>query len=757
MPSDTIQTQETAVQPVPPDLENLLRAIFAARRTSNLYQPHHPIAANARKAVAQAFQACSVGHGGAPGEGTAVEPGALRLGASEGSLLVNGIVYRQTPDMKAMAKRLRSRGINSVIFHRDFDPVELTALFSVVNEGVSRIRERGGPAKALQALGVSQIEIAELGDNILAMELEEDLAAASAPPTPYEQEQLRAGVVAYLVGKSCALSSREVALLREELKNPTQVSRMLSEVANCAEADPDGGDSSDIVEGAVHRLETAVNAESPDAWDEAKSAVREGVALLPPKLRPTIFRLQTVAKARPATATEARPVEPGEEGRTVHELPSSGLLSEEVANMLRQVVAAVGRADPRPGGRGVAVGAPLPDPKGDSAEQSDDVEIDLGSVLWKLARMKPALPTPTEELDELMRSIQPENYPREIALVLSEVLEAETRLDAYAETAHELERRCGELIAADDRAAVLVPLSTFARHAASRGIRPAGQEVRAAAAIQAIGIDNLVFYLADLLRTATPAESYAASELVTMVSLRAPDSIVQLLSEPLPSHSEATIANALIKMGSGSVPALAKVVRGRDVGAAVSAVRILSQVPGSESLRALEHALESDDTAVRLAIVQCVGRAQRMEAAQILLRILNDPDLAIRRTAAESLGKLRFQPAVHALSKVAENRSLSQDALTERLGAIDALGKIGGADAIAALSRVLVRRTWLRKQTNDRVRVAAVRALAHIGTPESLEAVSAFRRDPRPAVRQMCQTALDDSSAGHPAPAAGEV
>jgi HEAT repeat protein len=424
--------------------------------------------------------------------------------------------------------------------------------------------------------------------------------------------------------------------------------------------------------------------------------------------------------------------------------------------MLRKVIEAVGRANQGAGPRAAATAVSSPTRSAEESEETADVEIDLGALLRKLAAMRPPTSAPAEELNSLMGSIRAENYPREIALVLSELLEAETRLDAYSEIADELERRCRQLMAENDRAAVLIPLSTFARHAGSRGLRPAGQEVRAAAAVQALGVDNMVSFLADLLRTATPAEAYAASELVAMVSLQAPGAVVQLLSEPLPSHSEAAIASALIKMGAASVPALAKVVRDRDVGAAVSAVRILSQVPGSESLRALEHGLESDDTAIRLAIVQCVGRTQRTEAAHILLRILSDPDLAIRRAAAESLGRLRFEPAVHALSKIAESRSLGSDALTERLTAIDALGKIGGGDAIAALARILVRHTWLRKTVNDRVRVAAVRALARINTAESLEVIGGFRRDSRPAVRQACQMALDDSAGRERALAAQE-
>lgn len=757
MPSEIVQTQERTVRSLPPELDNLLRALFAARRTSNLYQLHHPIAANARKAVADAFQDYSVVHReGAPEGGSVGERGVLVLGASEGSLLVNGIAYRQTPDMKAMAKRLRSRGINGVIFHRDFDPAELAALFTVINEGVNRIRERGGPADALRALGVSQIEVMELADSMVEVE-GEIVREPAPPPTPNQREQLHAGVVSYLIGGSSALSSPEVGVLQEELKNPTQVSRLLSEVAYQAENEGGEQHSWDVVEEAVHRLEAAVYAESPEAWNETKASVREGVALLPPKLRPNIFQLQTLAPPRPPRLTATAGGEQGAEGEPAPDLAHPVGLSEEVATMLRHVVAAVGRVNQSTGGRGVVTAALPVEPEAGAAEQPSEVEVDLGSVLRKLAAMKPTLPAPVEELEDLMRSIQPESYPRETALVLSEVLEAETRLDAYSEIADDLERRCRELIAENDRAAVLVPLSTFARHAASRGIRPPGQEVRAAAAIHAIGVDKLVSFLADLLRTATPAEAYAASELVAMASLEAPDSVVQLLSEPLPSHSEAAIANAMIKMGPASVPALAKVVRGRDVGAAVSAVRILSHVAGSESLRALEHGLESDDTAIRLAIVQCVGGAQRTEAAQILLRILSDPDLAIRRAAAESLGKLKFEPAVRALGKIAERRCLGRDALTERLTAIDALGKIGGTDAITALARVLVRRTWLRKQTNDRVRVAAVRALARIGTRESLDVIDGFRQDPRPSVRQMCQIALEDSSGGGPALAAREV
>jgi HEAT repeat protein len=754
MPSDIVQTQETAVAALPPELESLLRALFAGRRTSNLYQPHHPIAASAREAVCAAFRERTTWLQPKAVKGAEGEPDAFLLTASEGALLINGVGYRQTPDMRAMAKRLRSRGIDTVVFRQDIDPAEVAALFAVINEDVSRIRQRGGPAESLRALGVSQIQIVDLAERII--EVGGPPAGPYAPPrAPTPREQNHAGLVAYLVGSSDALSPGEAHVLHEELKNPTQVTRLLTEVAHAAGGVADEEIPSDAIGEAVQRLESTVNGESPTAWQEVKASVREGVALLPPKLRPNIFRLQAVSTPEPSQTAAT-----GAEGEHRQQEAAPGeraQLGPEMSRMIGQVIDAIGRANQEALQREAASDEGVPQPAEEEPEELATVVIDLGELLRSLAAMKPAATSPAEELKGLMESIRSENYPREIALVLSELLEAETRLDAYSEIADELERGCRQLMAKNDRAAVLIPLSTFARHAGSRGLRPAGQEVRAAAAIQALGVDNLVSFLADLLRTATPAEAYAAGDLVAMVSLQAPAAVVQLLSEPLPSHSEAAIADALIKMGAASVPALAKVVRDRDVGAAVSAVRILTQVPGSESLRALEHGLESDDTAIRLAIVQCVGRTQRTEAAHILLRILSDPDLAIRRAAAESLGRLRFEPALHALSKIAESRSLGSDALTERLTAIDALGKTGGADAIAALARILVRRTWLRKATNDRVRVAAVRALARIGSVESLEVIDGFRRDSRAAVRQACQAALDESVRGKPAMAEREV
>jgi len=716
MPATMVRTAEPGLEPLPAELDGLLTLFFAARRTANLYEPHHPIATEARAAVCSALTSYL---------GTR---DSITLSSLEGELRIDGVTYRQTPDTRSLARRMRARGIHTIILHQRVDQTELLALFSLLSQDPTRVRMKGGPAQAIANAGVTTtIEISELADHILrapaSAAIEEEL-----PPEASGRQEDRRGLVDYLMGTADQLKACEYDLLREELQSPSRLRELIAEaVVDAHDAEPDAT-RSDLARSAVKRLENAIITRSPEQWEQVKTSVRHAVSLLPPAIRPRIFQLEVTAS-------------PGKQEGTATTVPHSAMLDQRAANILNQIAEAVTRS----AHRFTAPSLALTD-QYSVVEQSEEgtAEVDLSSLFEKLSALHPPERAAKEELQDLFASLQPEAVPTEVTNVLCELLQAETRLDAYSEISAELEERIRQLLGGEHRELSLWALATLAQHAAGRGVRPPGQEVRASAALHAIGPEAIAAFLTTVLRTATPEEAYQAGNLIALLGVPAVPPMVRLLSEPLPPHSESALCTALAQIGAEGVPELSKAVSSDEPSAVLAALRILMQIPGPEALRAMELGLQAPNHAIRLATVQSLGRVGNNESATLLCHALGDSEPAVRQAAADALGRLRHLPALKRLAHIAANSALRpEEVLAERVVAISALGQIGGAQAGAHLASILSRSTWFRRAANDQVRIAAATALGRIGDGTAAELLRRFAADRRVAVRNACEVALD--------------
>jgi hypothetical protein len=726
MTSETAEAHELlrqAVAPIAEDLGRVFDRLVAARRAVGLYQEDHPIAVTARDEACLAL------------EDALRERGTILITATEAGLLIDGKAYRQTADTEALAKRLRQRGILSITFKAGLDPTELAVLLATIDLSGTRLRARGGVKQILHSSGVTHIDTDEISYAEEAPPEEEPAQLHSLDPNAKWED-----VIQQLAELLCGDDKDEIdeetyGNLLTVLEDPSLASRLLMECLTHAGAQISDGGRGAFVGHLVRTVERIVLARSSADWEKVKGSIRQAVSKLPPAIRPRIFTFH-------ATEVGQGPPSPDEVVASATTERVTGLLAElnavlaEARNLPRELAEAyVGleRGDQALGLIGADARVPA---------------SRLAMLLNGMASMKIPPSSPWEEMTDMVQSARGNTTLADAVATLLEILEKENKLDGYSKVAAELERKSRELMDRGQRSGALAALANFARHANEANAYPAWQRLRAKAALEAIGTDPILQFIGQVIRTATPEQTEAATELLIFLGDAAAPMLTQLMAEPLAAGADKAVEEALVKLGDTAVPELCRTLQSGYTQVGQAVVRVLSRITTSAALKGLGKALGARDVLVRLAAVQALGKTGSQESARLLLSALGDHNPSIRRAAIAALGDLRSAESVPELARIAlRSPGLLGHVSGDQFECICSLGKIGGGQAIQALAHALRQRALFGAAKLDEIRLAAAAALKRIGTPECLDVIAGHVSDRRPAVRAACAQIFEELQA----------
>jgi HEAT repeat protein len=158
-------------------------------------------------------------------------------------------------------------------------------------------------------------------------------------------------------------------------------------------------------------------------------------------------------------------------------------------------------------------------------------------------------------------------------------------------------------------------------------------------------------------------------------------------------------------------------------------VSVLGEIGGEESVELLTGTLANEDVRVRRETVVSLSKIGGENAAILVSGMLNDADSGMRVSAARAVGVLKVERAYRTLIKILEDGD--DDAVIEQV--LRALGQLGDASAVQAIEKRAVTSMFKRSPTG--IRVAALTALAAIGTPRALEIVEKAAKDKDAEVR----------------------
>jgi HEAT repeat protein len=160
-----------------------------------------------------------------------------------------------------------------------------------------------------------------------------------------------------------------------------------------------------------------------------------------------------------------------------------------------------------------------------------------------------------------------------------------------------------------------------------------------------------------------------------------------------------------------------------------AAVKITADRGGDRSLQILTLALAHDHPRVRRQAVSALRKLGGGEAGELALGMLQDRDRSVRAEAARAVGDLNVSRGLQPLRE----RIDAEDHPEALVAIVRALGALGDPAAVPELERC-AKGVFLGGSDLE-VRMAALRALHQIGTPQALRLLEVARDDRSPEIR----------------------
>ncbi|HUG98371.1 MAG TPA: HEAT repeat domain-containing protein [Gammaproteobacteria bacterium] len=211
-------------------------------------------------------------------------------------------------------------------------------------------------------------------------------------------------------------------------------------------------------------------------------------------------------------------------------------------------------------------------------------------------------------------------------------------------------------------------------------------------------------------------------------------------------QAESTEKSALFKLigeiaTDGILPELISRLSGKDAGAKVHIIEILSRFDRPDVQHGIEQELASDNKLVRQAALGALGRMSGDVDVAMLCGLLRDPDLNVQNRAVDVIIKRRHPDTFKHLVEV-----LKDESDFARRAAVEVLNEIGDQESIKDLFSALSDDDWW-------VRARATDALARIGGPRVIDAVLGLINDKDESVRraavEILNTTKDERAVQH--------
>ncbi|MDZ7780501.1 MAG: HEAT repeat domain-containing protein [Gemmatimonadota bacterium] len=213
------------------------------------------------------------------------------------------------------------------------------------------------------------------------------------------------------------------------------------------------------------------------------------------------------------------------------------------------------------------------------------------------------------------------------------------------------------------------------------------------------------------------------------LGLRAARALADALATTEDRFARRAYSDALIRMGADGLPVVEEMMDDPRWFVVRNGVSILGEVGGERAVELLTGALARPEPKVRRDALLALAKQGGSDAGQLAYGMLDDPTAMVRAAAATAAGELGVERAVRLLQRMLAN----EDDPDVTLAVLHALGRLADPGAVQAIERQAVG-SFLRRPPPD-VRIAAYRALRHIGTPRARRLLNQAVDDRDPAVK----------------------
>lgn len=205
--------------------------------------------------------------------------------------------------------------------------------------------------------------------------------------------------------------------------------------------------------------------------------------------------------------------------------------------------------------------------------------------------------------------------------------------------------------------------------------------------------------------------------------------ISDALSDTTDRFARRTFMEAMVSMGEAGERVAEEMVEDSRWFVVRNGVAILGEVGGERAVELITFSLAHTDARVRREALMALAKVGGEDAGMLVYGMIEDPDPDVRMAAAMAAGALKVERALKPLLGLLESET-EDDVVA---GILRALGQLGDPGAVSAIEKQAVGSFFSRPPAD--VRIAAYRALHHIGTPHAKSLLEDALEDKDPEVR----------------------
>ena len=705
-------------------LLQLARALLAAVRNWALYPPEHPTVGASVARLAEAIRQSS---GGA----------AFAIGITPETLLVEGTpAGRHETAIAEAAALLHDRDLIHLLFVGEIPQTALHALLRVLTLDAGERRKRGGPAKIWAAEGDPSIVLEQIDyEQLLARDHEGER------PEARRDDLWRSIVMSIGSGQTAVFDEFAQQRLLEIAGNPTEIGELASAVIapKCAaDGSPMITSQAATVFAAFRHLKSIVSVMAPDRLPEVMGNIASATVQMNPQIVMQVMQTQEdpndqLAVIRGMTAAF-------DDVKVAQLLATSLALEGQASDRLATIFNTIAPDDDRKrrvltmtrsmlsetdfgrSGQFQVLWTSMEEllvSYNDKPFVSEQYRGALDGVGARAERMA-AVDLPPE-LDEWMETLGQDSVRTLSATLLIDLLTLERDPQRAADIAVDMEVLAEDLLmsgAYDDARTVSKSLADRARAKSALGHEACGR------ALERLGASPAMVDTAGLLGD---VDERARATIRTIAEDIGPASIEALKTVvAVEGDTDVTrqASDLIVGFGAAAVGRVASLVADPRWFVQRRGAELLGRIGKAEGVPLLQPLLRKTDPRVARAVVAALTAIPDPAAARAIQTVLRAATGDLRRAVVDALVAERDPRVVPMLVRIIEESEPLGKDYEVVLEMVAALGHVASDAGVAPLAAVIGRRGFFGRKKLRALKERGVDALARIGTPAALAALS---------------------------------
>jgi HEAT repeat protein len=360
-------------------------------------------------------------------------------------------------------------------------------------------------------------------------------------------------------------------------------------------------------------------------------------------------------------------------------------------------------------------------------EESKMKEVELPARIQVERFLRDLDLVPQQELNELKclldkdKSFEP---LKEMFFILKEVLSGDKEFSDFSETVLLLEKLLDSLVGQENfylASEVLLLLKNLEEAESEAGQTRRAERIKEA--LNRAGDKERMKILTQILNQNPRLDLFSARKYLSLLGRNTVPHLVDMLGELENFATRSMVCTVLENWGEKSIELLSKGVYDRRWYVVRNIVGVLGRIGSPLAIPYLKRTIGHEDLRVRKQTLEALSKIKGEEVNSILLSILEDPEEKLRVRAARFLSERPCQEVVDYISNLVTRKEFRDKSQEEKKVLLETLAHTGKDEAVNIFKKMVLKKTWFKKEKQKETSYLALKALASVNTPLSLEAM----------------------------------